>query len=359
MGRSGGGFGGGGFGGSFGGGGGFSGGGFGGSFGGGGGHSRGGGFSGGGNGYSGGGGSLLDGFILGSLLGGSRNQTVIVQQPDQGGGPGGGGQPPQNGNRPSSQSNSIGCLIVGIILCAVFILCIIAFVFSASDVPDSTVDREPLPAGTAEVTPYYTDADGTYIYNSRELEEGLRSFYEDTGVWPYLYILPNGYTSSSSQLQQMAEELYGELFNDDAHFILVFCDDGQSGYRCGYYGGKLARSVLDDEAIGILAAYLEQEYYSDASDEEMFADAFAKTGKHIMSKTLNPTIPIAIVIGVVVVVVIIALVIKRNRETKARESERMERILNQPLEKFSDSELSELEKKYEESPAASSEDKDI
>ena len=66
-----------------------------------------------------------------------------------------------------------------------------------------------------------------------------------------------------------------------------------------------------------------------------------------MSKTVNPTIPVAIVGGVVVVAIIVVLLIKRGRDAKRAEAERMERILNTPLDRFGDKDLEELEKKYE------------
>ncbi len=356
MGRSGGGgFGGGGFGGGFGSGGGGFGGGFsggnrsGGRSGGFGGYGHSGGF---GGGYSGGG--FWSGWLLGNLLGGSRGQTVVVQQPQGSGGgaPGGptGGGPTGGGlNDPNSKrSNNLGCLWV---LLAVVLLAVLMVVFSggcSGSVPDSTVDRTALPAGAAEQTAFYTDEDGDWVHNAQVLETGMRHFYDETGVWPYVYILPNGSVRSSQQLTDMAEELYGELFSDDAHFILVFCDNGQGGYNCGYYGGQQARSVLDDEAVQILAAYLESNYndYS-LSEEQIFSNTFSQTADHIMSKTVNPTIPVAIVGGVVVVAIIVVLLIKRGRDAKRAEAERMERILNTPLDRFGDKDLEELEKKYE------------
>lgn len=310
------------------------------------------------NGYGGGyGGSWLGGFLWGNLLGGSRGQTVVVQQPPStgesggSGGSGGAGGPTSGGIQDpnSKQSNNLGCLwIVLAIVIIVGIFAAFSDGCSFDSVPASTVDRTALPAGTAEVTEFYTDEDGDWIHTPQQLETGLRQFYDETGVWPYVYILPNGFTRSSAQLAEMAERLYTELFNDDAHFILVFCDNNAGGYNCGYYGGQAARSVLDDEAIQILAAYLELNYddYS-LSEEQIFSKTFAQTGEHIMSKTISPTIPVAIVTGVVIVVLVIAFVITKRRQAKREEAERMERILNTPLEQFGDKDLEELEKKYQ------------
>ena len=131
-------------------------------------------------------------------------------------------------------------------------------------------------------TGYYTDADGDWIHNPGLLERGLRYFYQMTGVEPHVYILPNGTTTSSSELQSYAEHLYSELFPDNWHFILLFCDDGEGGYNCGYAVGSQAKTIMDSEAISILADYLDC-YYSDfsLSEEEIFSNAFIKTAEHI------------------------------------------------------------------------------
>lgn len=364
MGRSGGGggFGGGGFGGGFS----SGGGGFGGSFSGG---NRSGGRSAGdfggsghyGGGYSGGGGSWLGGFLWGSLLGGGRGQTVVVQQPNGGAGGSGGTGGPGGSPNPGNQSggNNSGCS-AGVIVIFIIIVVLLSALFvvgtascSSLSVPASTVERTALPPGTAEVTAYYTDEDGDWIHNSHELEEGLRHFYDETGVWPYVYILPNGYTTSSSELADMAKQLYEEQFQDDAHFLLLFCDNGRGGYNCGYYGGQAARQVMDDEAVQILAAYLENNYNDyDLSEEEIFSRTFYDTADHIMSKTVSPAIPLAVIAAFIFVAVIIAIILLRRQQMKRMEAERMERILNTPLEQFGDSDLNDLEKKYESAPAA-------
>ena len=48
-------------------------------------------------------------------------------------------------------------------------------------------------------TGYYTDADGDWIHNESELVSGLKQFYRETGVQPYVYILPNGESILSAQ----------------------------------------------------------------------------------------------------------------------------------------------------------------
>lgn len=113
----------------------------------------------------------------------------------------------------------------------------------------------------------------------------------------------------------------------------------------------MAKSVMDDEAVGILADYLDR-YYSDysISEEEIFSNAFAKTGERIMTVTRSPVVPVAVCAAVVVVAVLVFLTLKKRREQREREQKRAEEILKTPLEKFGDQEVEDLAKKYEDKP---------
>lgn len=345
-------------------GGGFSGGGFSGGFSGGGRSS--GGFSGG---HSGGGRSSAprggsSGFGLGGLFG---HGPIIVNAPttNYGGGPGGNGSggpggptPPPNGpyqNAPQKSPGKGGGCGTIVTIAAVVVFVLFAFYLmggfsscSSSSVAASTVQREALPQGSVSETGYYTDEDGDWIHSSSQLEQGMRQFYMDTGVQPYLYIVPNGTTTSVSELTELSQQLYGELFDDEAHFLLVFCDDGRGGYNCGYTIGSQAKTIMDSEALDIFADYLDR-YYADysLSEEQIFAKTYADTAERIMTVTPSPVVPVAVCAAVVIVVVVAALVLKRRREAKEREHIRQQEILNTPLEKFGDTEVEELAKKYE------------
>lgn len=351
MGRSGGG--GGGHSGGFGGGGRFSGG-----FSGGGGHGRSGGF-GGGFGHGGGspfrprrplgGGGSFWPFLVGMSVGRSTARRSSSDSVPPGGNPG------PNG---SAGCGTSGCasVIVGVVLLMV-LFALIGGVQSCSvsscsatasfDIPASTVEREPLPAGAVTETGWYTDADGGWVRDASELEEGLKDFYEATGVQPYVYILPNGSVTSVSELTSMSDELYGELFSDEAHFLLVFCDDGYGSFNCGYTVGSQAKTIMDEEALGILADYIDR-YYQDRSlsEEQIFSRAFADTAKRIMSVTTSPVVPLAICGAVVVVAVVVVVVVRQRAAARKREQEHLEEMLNTPLETFGERELDDLEEKY-------------
>ncbi|WP_206214764.1 MULTISPECIES: hypothetical protein [unclassified Adlercreutzia] len=361
------------------------------------GRSGGGGFGGGGGGFSGGfsGGGRSSGGFSGGFGGGSGGRSsaprggshggfggfgglggffghgpIIINAPRTSyhggsggsggsGGPGNPDQPPYSnkpdGNGPQKPPRKSGGLGTAFTIIAVVVFILFAYGLlggsagcSSSDVAASTVEREALPAGAVVETPYYTDQDGDWISNASTLERGMRQFYMDTGVQPYLYILPNGTTTSTSELSETAERLYGELFEDEAHFLLVFCDNGNGGYNCGYTVGSQAKTIMDAEALDIFADYLDR-YYSDysLSEDEIFAKTYEDTAARIMSVTPSPVVPVAVCVTVLAVAIIIAVVLKRRREAKERERIRQQEILSTPLEMFGDTEVEKLAKKYE------------
>ncbi len=328
------------------------------------------------------------------------------QQPGSGGGPGGPGGPnaPQPGS-PQGKSSNSGCGTVFVIVAAVLLALLLVVALggggcSGANVPASTVERTALPAGSVNETGYFTDEDGDWIHDPAKLERGLRHFYEETGVQPYVYILPNGSVRSYQELQSIAQEKYDELFTDQAHFVLrhfyeetgvqpyvyilpngsvrsyqelqsiaqekydelftdqahfvlVFCDDGNGRFNAAYWAGAMTGSVLDDEAINIFKAYLSQNYDDmSLSEEEIFSDAFADTADRIMTVTPSPLPIIAVCAAVIIVAVVVFLIVRNRRLAKQREAERMQEILNTPLESLADAELADLEKKYAQAGAS-------
>ncbi len=290
-------------------------------------------------GYSGGRGFRTPMFVpVGSM--GRRNSSM-----NSGGGSGGG-----SGQRPA-QGGGSGCLTVFIIaLVVVIALAVVGMLGSGGgSVKASTVQREALPAGAVTETAYFTDEPG-WISNDSQLISGLKQFYEQTGVQPYLYIADrvNGRRNPTvSELQSFAEQKYSTLFTDEAHFLLVFCDNGEGGYACGYSVGSQAKSVVDDEALGILADYLDRYYSDNMSDEQFFSTAFAKTAERMMTVTKSQWPTVLIVLGLILVIALLYLWWSRAKEEKRLAEERTKQILETPLQKFGDTEAEDLAKKYE------------
>ena len=232
--------------------------------------------------------------------------------------------------------------------------------YVASAANGSTTVREKLDSADVTQTGWYTDEDGDWIHVADRMTSGMKYFFEKTGVQPYVYILKNATTTSTSELTTKAEELYDQLFSDEGHFLLVFCDDGQGGFNCGYTAGTKAATVVDSEAVDIIADELNDAYNTADSDEEVFSEAFRNAADRMMAgaqkqqeqaeaKKKSDTIG---TVGLVIVGVGVAggavYLVRKNRKEKAEATKkRADEILNTPLEKFSDADNKASDKNVE------------
>ncbi|QOY61140.1 hypothetical protein [Thermophilibacter immobilis] len=295
------------------------------------------------------------------LFWGIPARPVIINAPRYGSDasnphPGGDSIPPTSGR--GGRRSGVGCLtFLFWLMVVVFALGAIIFGLNSCSATSADV-RTPLASGAVTQTAYYTDEDGNWIHSASTLEAGLKEFYEKTGVQPYVYILPNATTTSTSELTSRAQTLYDELFQDEGHVLLVFCDDGDGAYNYGYVVGSQATTVMDSEALSTFFDNLEDAYddYS-LSEEEIFSQSFSRTASTIMATTSTGT-TVAVVMMIVSGSVVGVLLWQRHRQKKqqdelerrAREKaheEQVEEILSTPLEKFGDKDLEDLASKYE------------
>lgn len=330
--------------------------------------SRGGGsFSGGSRGSSGGsrGGSFSGGsrggYSGGGYYGGGSYRGA--PPPPVGRGPGGGFG--RRGGSCLPIFSGFGCLALIIVIFLVMIVLMFVPVSCAScytsvgsddNATASTVEREKLTGVAVNNTGYYTDETGM-IASPSELKEGMADFYSATGVVGYVYIVDeNGYGGS---LEDFTQDLYDELFTDEAHFLLVFVPYFASGsvddidsYTCQYVYGSSARLVMDDEAIGILADYIQYTFdeYDTYSNSEFIGAAFSLTGERIMHVTGESNQKLGRVILIVLLVIVLVVILffwwRKHKEQKNKEAEQKQKILETPLETFSDSDAEERAKKY-------------
>lgn len=269
--------------------------------------------------------------------------------------------PPDGTSVPqTSGKRRSGCLTSAVTICVWCILIILFFSIisgvsegNGSGVTKSTVKRDKLQLHLSDEAGYYTDESG-WIDNQTILERGLKEFYNETGILPYVYITDNingDYDPSTETIEQFAEWTYTELFDDEGHALLVFWEHS-SAYEYILWLGEDAAELMDNEACDILFDYLEYYYYEDVTDEEFFAYAFADAGKRIMTKTMTTGQYFSILLVVIGAVIIVFAVYKWRKARQVKEAERKKRaeeILNSPLEKFGENGdiIDELEKKYE------------
>jgi len=200
-------------------------------------------------------------------------------------------------------------------------------------------------------TAYYNDTTGSFIQSDPQLTSGLKRFYELTGVQPYAYVTDNingDYAPDNDSLDVFSENLYDGLFTDEGHLLFVYVDltssDGFSGH---IVIGFSAQTVIDDEAYNILVDYINAYYYdSSLSNEQFISNAFSDAAERIMYVEKSAWPYVFIVLGVVTITVILLIWWKKRKEQKNLEAKQTEDILNTPLEKFGDTEVDDLARKY-------------
>lgn len=171
----------------------------------------------------------------------------------------------------------------------------------------STIEREPIREGLVNETSYFQDEVGG-IRNASELENGLRYFYDQTNIQPFVYIMDNlngDPNPDPEEINAFASNLYDELFTDEAHLLLVHFDNWDSyDYDFSFHTiiGSDAHILMDDEAENILYDYLGYHYYSDLEDSAFYAQSFRDTADRIMNVQSNPWIPVAIVVGAAIII---------------------------------------------------------
>jgi len=167
-----------------------------------------------------------------------------------------------------------------------------------SVITPSTRERKAIDKSLSRETKWFQDDNGyqdKWINNPFRLEEGMRFFFDKTGVRPFLLI--NTQAKSRDVLEMTDDErydyvrgLYGEFFDDDAHALIIISDDGDQNYRYDDYIGAQAKLVMDLEAVNILYDYFDYYWKTDMDEESLFSNSFRETAKRIMAVKEAPDI---------------------------------------------------------------------
>ena len=201
------------------------------------------------------------------------------------------------------------------------------------DVQRSTVQRDVLPASKCDpIDEWYRDDWGDWIDENGEgttLENGLKHFYETTGVQPYLWIMGEegkDYMSEGS-VEELADATYKDMFGDDeGHILVVFREypNASSNYICTVTPGYDAETqIMDEEAREILLDFIDY-YYTDSelNEGQFFAKAFSNGADRIMTKQLPLSVLytiIAVVIILVIGLIITVSIIRKRKVAVAKQ----------------------------------------
>lgn len=283
-------------------------------------------------------------------MGGAWNRPPTA---NYGGGGFGGGY--MGNRRRYGNGGCVGCSsIIAVIIIIIVMMIIISALFgsmrgyrgystgygySSTSVPASSYNREKL-TGTTWSNNCVVDEIGWISEDGSisGLERQLRTFYDKTGVQPYVYLV--GYDPSlrtDTDKEQFAYDYYENHIDNTYTFAFFYFEEANPndvGYMY-YEGGSQALGVMDAEAVEIFWAITDQEWYGDSTTEDCLANMFNRTAERIMTRTATKT-DVAKIVAIIVLVIVIAVVIiiimnKRRKDEKAR-NEETKRILETPLE---------------------------
>jgi hypothetical protein len=272
---------------------------------------------------------------------------------------------PGPGRRGADFRRSPGCL--GTIFAVLLFFVILGVVFSVpsgsgyggssavATSGTSTIQRQKLESGNSYMNDCIVDELG-WFDNVSSTEAKLKEFWEDTGVQPYIILkaydasLDTGSESENQQnKEQWSRDYYEANFDREDIFLFVYFAEedaeGQVGYMT-YTNGYQVTSVMDSEAVEIFWNNIDKYWYSNASTDDVFINAFNDTATTIMKvSTTSKDILKWVIIAVVVIaagVILIRMVKLRNQRAKEK-AEEDQKILNTPI---NDLAKDDLENKY-------------
>ena len=200
-----------------------------------------------------------------------------------------------------------------------------------AEIAVSRTERTPV-SGTISYADWYLDELG-FIDHDTDLTDGLKYFYSQTGIQPYVVLLqydPSVWTDgkwNEAAAEEYLAQIYNETFSDNGHLIFAYfaCENDSEDMDGTFYlyYGSAAYSIMDNEAETIFWSYFDMNYNNlDLSIAEFMGQTFRQTADNIMHISTdvnnnNTFVAISAVFAVLCVMVIIAGVmvfIKMNRK---------------------------------------------
>src|SRR5699024_9360212 len=136
---------------------------------------------------------------------------------------------------------------------------------------------------------------------------------------------------TDEEIADYANDLYDELFTDEAHLLLLYFEPYPNWYSTYYVVGAHARQVIDNEAGDILIDYIDRYNYDRSlTDEEFFIKSFNDAADRMMEVTRSPWITVWIIIGVIVLIFLLYTWWKNKQAQKNLEAEQTKDILSKP-----------------------------
>lgn len=230
----------------------------------------------------------------------------------------------------------------------IFVAILAIYVWSMSpgaNITRSTIERTPLDSKYVTLTDIWYEDDLEWIHDQSKVEEGMRYFYEKTGVQPYLWITDNiegDPRPNQSDFTRALQFKYQQLFSDEGHLILCFMESSPSDYATYYWAGAQAKNVVDVQGGEILLDYLDYYYTTDIDDDEFFARSFVKAADRMMQTGLTTKQMIvrgtSIALALLLILGILSALGYRSKKRKEA-MEAAAKVLDAPMEELGNSVL--------------------
>ncbi|MDR0425452.1 MAG: hypothetical protein LBH39_08410, partial [Clostridiales Family XIII bacterium] len=148
-----------------------------------------------------------------------------------------------------------GCFSMAVSMALVLMIIVVGIaVIMNNERRTASYHREALPASVVSETDYIRD-DARWLDNAGVARSGMRYFFKETGVQPYLWITEdiNGSRDAGwDEIEAAMEEMYRKEFTDEGHMIVLFYEPYPEEYKTAYLAGSAAKGVIDDEASQII-----------------------------------------------------------------------------------------------------------
>ena len=237
----------------------------------------------------------------------------------------------------------LSSVVLTIVVVAVmfFLVSVFGSLRNSAAVPASSVNRDRINGGS--FTEHCVTDEIGWIAESGgsedRLGQRLQYFWDQTGIQPYVVLLPYSTEYDTQQERYDYAEEWFESRIDDEKSMLVMYFDAESEYENGMWEmvkGLQTDTVMDAEATEIFWAYNDK-YWTDLdySVPKAIEWMFKDTADRIMKRTTTwLDIFKILAIGAVIVAagVVTVHIINAKRKKDAQANAETERILNTPLD---------------------------
>lgn len=242
---------------------------------------------------------------------------------------------PERGRSLKSLRTGMMAFLIGAVLCA-----LVAMAVSKAGIGSNTTNREKLDLGYGWTNDTCYDELG-WIADEGKLNRNLKAFYEATGATPYVALVHEPEVSGMGPDAEFefADEWYSENLPNEGYVLCMYFDslnEYEDG-NCQLVVGSQADILMDAEAQEVFWNYLD--YYwgmdpDEISEDELFSQAFVKTGERIMQRRTETGdvlkwLFIVLAVGFAIGGTIAFMMLRREQE--AQRAAETERILSQPV----------------------------